>query len=140
MKLPGYIFPKPQFGKYVPFFGTNVAYNVGPFIFLPKDIYKDLEKDNPKPEHIALLIHEETHRKRQKEIGFVKFGLQYIFNPKYRFNEELIATKEGMRYLKKHKRPFDFDKRASLMSGFLYLWPVSKYYAKKELEKVWDEV
>jgi len=51
-----------------------------------------------------------------------------------------LAVREGMRYLKKNKVSFDFDKMARLMSGFLYLWPVSKYYSKKELKNAWDEV
>jgi len=73
-------------------------------------------------------------------MGILKFGFQYLFNSKFRFQEELLAVKEAMKYLKKRKIPFDFDKSAKFLSSYVYLWPVSKKYAKKELKKVWEEV
>lgn len=140
MKLASYIKPKPPFFKYIPMLNKYTANSLYPIIFMPKDVYEDLKSSNPDPRHIALLMHEETHRKRQKQIGWFRFGVKYLFNPGFRFNEELLAVKEAMRYLKKHKIPFDFERKAQVLSGGLYLWPVSKYYAKKELEQVWDEV
>lgn len=112
MKLPWYILKKPSIGNFVPLLGKNIANSIGPFIFLPK--------------HIALLLHKETHRKRQKQIGLFVFGFKYLFDPKFRFREELIAVKEGMKYLKKNNIPFNFDKNAKFLSSYIYLWPVSK--------------
>lgn len=73
-------------------------------------------------------------------MGFMKFGVRYIFNSGFRFEEELLAVKEAMKYLKKRKIPFDFDKSAKFLSSYVYLWPVSKKFAETELKKVWDEL
>ena len=140
MKLPQHVISKGSFLDLIPLLGRSTANSIGPFIFIPLNIYNDLKSKKPNPKHIALLIHEETHRKRQKKIGFIKFGIKYIFDSKFRFNEELLAVKEGMKYLKKNKIPFNFDKNAKFLSSYVYLWPVSKKYAEKELEKVWNEL
>lgn len=94
----------------------------------------------PNPLYIAALIHEQTHIERQKKLGLLKWGLKYVFFPKFRFNEELEAIKAQMVYLKKHKKEFNFEKRARFLSGWLYYWPVSYRVAKKELERVWKEI
>lgn len=140
MKLPHYVISKPRIFGSLPFIGNRTASSIGSYIFVPYKIYKDLTSRNPKPQHIALLIHEEAHRKRQKEIGFIKFGLHYIFNPAFRFHEELLAVKEAMKYLKENNIPFDFDGRAKFLSSYIYLWPVSKRYALQALKKAWNEI
>lgn len=140
MELPWYVISKGKIFDAIPVLGKATAQSIGPFIFLPSVIYKDLKSSNPNPKHIALIIHEETHRVRQKEVGFVKFGIQYLFNPKFRFAEELRAVKEAMKYLKTNNVPFDFENKAKFMSSFVYLWPVSKHYAEGELKKVWDSL
>jgi len=140
MKLPRYVISKGKFLHYLPLIGKSTAQSLGPIIFVPYHIYRDLQTDNPNPKHVALLIHEETHRKRQKEIGYLRFAYKYLFYSKFRFQEELLAVKEAMKYLKKNKIHFDFDQKAKFYSGYLYLWPVSKEYAEKELKKIWDEV
>lgn len=140
MILPWYVISKGTLLDSIPLLGESTANSIGPLIFIPQAIYKDLKSQNPNPKHVALFIHEETHSKRQKAMGFIKFGIQYIFNSRFRFEEELIAVKEAIRYLKKNKIQFEFDKNAKFMSSFVYLWPVSKNYAEKELRKVWNEL
>jgi hypothetical protein len=140
MKLPWYVISKGSLIHHLPLIGKSTAQSIGAFILIPDPIYRDLQTDSPNPKHIALLIHEETHKKRQSELGFIKFGVQYIFNSKFRFNEELLAVKAGMKYLKENNIPFDFDKNAKFLSSYVYLWPVSKEYAQKELQKVWNEI
>ncbi len=140
MKLPWYIISKGSLLHHLPLIGKSTAQSLGSLILIPDPIYRDLQTDHPNPKHIALLIHEETHKKRQGELGFIKFGIKYMFNSKFRFNEELLAIKAGMKYLKKNNIPFDFDKNAKFLSSYVYLWPVSKEYAEKELQKVWDEI
>lgn len=139
MKLPWYVISKGSILHHFPLIGKSTAQSLGPIILVPDPIYKDLQTDSPHPKHIALLIHEETHRKRQKEMGILKFAYHYIFDSKFRFQEELLAVKEAMKYLKKNKISFDFDRNAKFLSSYVYLWPVSKKYAEKELKKVWDE-
>jgi hypothetical protein len=140
MKLPWYVFSKGSLLYYLPLIGKSTAQSLGPIILIPNNIYQDLKSDNPNPKHLALLVHEETHRKRQKEQGYFKFAIRYLFNSNFRFQEELLAVKEAMKYLKKNNIPFDFDKNAKFLSNYVYLWPVSKEYAEKELKKVWNEV
>lgn len=135
MKLPWYLFSKGPLLHHLPLIGKLTAQSLGPIIFIPDPIYRDLKTDQPNPKHIALLIHEETHRRRQKEIGILKFAYQYLFNSKFRFQEELSAVKEAMKYLKKNQIAFDFNKNAKFFSSYVYLWPVSKEYAKIELKK-----
>ena len=72
-------------------------------------------------------------------MGWLVFGTKYLFSSKFRFSEELIAVKEAMKYLKKNHLSFNFDKKARTLSSYLYLWPVPKDYAEKELKRVWDE-
>ncbi len=140
MKLPWYVISKGSLLHHFPFIGKTTAQSLGLIILIPDPIYRDLQTDHPNPKHIALLIHEETHRKRQKEIGILKFAYQYLFKSTFRFQEELLAVREGMKYLKKNKITFDFEKNAMFLSDYIYLWPVSKEYTKKELKKVWDEI
>lgn len=104
------------------------------------DIYQDLKSNNPNPESIGVLIHEQTHVKRNQELGVLKFGVKYIFSPKFRFNEELIATKAQFRFYKQNKIKPDIKKRAKALSGWVYFWPVSYDYAFKELKRVWEEI
>lgn len=140
MKLPDYVILKPQAFRFIPFIGNKTANSIGSFIFLPLSIYIDLQSPDPDPRHIALLIHEETHRKRQEEIGFMKFGIQYVLNSKFRFAEELLAVKEAMKYLKKNNISFDFDNNTKFHSHYIYLWPLSKNLTGKALEKIWNEI
>jgi len=140
MKLPWYILSKGSFLHHLPLIGKSTAQSLGPIILVPDNIYRDLKSDNPNPKHLALLIHEETHRKRQKEMGYLSFAFRYLFNSNFRFQEELLAVKEAMKFLKKNHIEFDFDKNSKFLSSYVYLWPVSKEYAEKELKKVWDEI
>lgn len=140
MKLPAYVRSKGLLLQNIPIIGNSTAQCIGEFIFLPDSIYKDLQTDQPDPKNIALLIHEETHRKRQKEMGNLKFALLYLINPRFRFQEELLATKEAMKYLKQSGIPFDFERSAKILSSYLYFWPVTKERAAEELEKIWEEV
>lgn len=117
-------------------FTANAIY---PNIYLPKKVYENLCCQTPNLEYIGILIHEEMHIKREKQIGPIKFGLIYLISPKFRFNEELVATKEKYKFLKKHNIDPRIVKSAKALSGWLYLWPVSFAYAKKELEKAWEE-
>lgn len=96
-----------------------------------------MQTKNPNPYYIATLEHEKRHLEREKEVGFLKFGFKYLFSPKFRFQEELIADKEAMKFLKKKGLTFNIEKSARYLSSWLYLWPVSEEKAKKELTKLW---
>lgn len=139
MTVEPHIKAKPGFFRLIPWISNRTANALYPFIFLPREIYQNLQSENPDIKHVALLIHEQTHYNRQQKIGIVKFGVQYLFSPTFRFNEELIAVQEAMRYLKRQGQVFDIDMKAKHLSSWLYLWPVSKTYAREQLQRLWEE-
>lgn len=139
MKLPPYIKSK-KYIDFLPLIGKSTTNSVYPFIFFPDKIYNDLKSSNPNPINIALLTHEEVHRKRQVQMGALRFTIKYLLSPKFRINEELIADREYMKILKKNKLKFDIDKRAKQLSGHTYLWAISFEKAKELLEKITSEI
>lgn len=140
MKLPSNVRIKPRFLEFLPWLSSYTAQAIYPNIYFSEEVYKKLRSPNSDLKYVAVLLHEQTHIERQREMGFLKWGIKYVFSPKFRFNEELEAIKVQISYLKKHKRKFDIDKRARYLSGWLYFWPVSYKTAKKELEEAWGEI
>lgn len=109
-------------------------------IYLRRDIYNNLLKQDPSPENISILIHEQTHLKRSGgKVGFIR-GLKYWFNSRIRYTEEVAANREQLKYLKKHGCNFDFEKRAKHLSGFRYLFCTSYNKALRDLRKIWEEI
>lgn len=137
MRLPSNVRIKPRFWELLPWFSSYTAQAIYPNIYFSKDTYEKLSSSNPDLKYVALLLHEQTHIGRQRKLGWIKWGIKYVFSPKFRFNEELEAIKAQMSYLKKNKKEFDIEKSARYLSGWLYLWPVSYKTAKRELERVW---
>src|SRR3989339_225300 len=121
MKLTTNIKPKIGLWKFLPkIISSKTAQCIYPFIFLPKDIYDDILSKSPKPQSIAILLHEKAHLKRQKEKGIILWITLYIFSPKFRLNEELLAFKEQIKYLKKLNLTLDLELRAKRLSSWLY--------------------
>lgn len=139
MKLPKNVRVKSGILTLIPWVSGHTAQAIYPNIYLPKKYFNDLIHKSPDPKNVAILLHEQTHIKRQRETGFLKWGIKYIFSPKFRFNEELEAIKIQMNYLKRHKNTFDIGKSARFLSSWLYLWPVSYKFAKNELKRVWNK-
>lgn len=130
---------KPSFLRFIPGF-SYTAQAVSPYIFVAKEVFESLCSKNPNPKFIAVLEHEKKHIEREKELGFFNFGIKYLFSPEFRFQEELLAIKEGMKYLKKKGLGFDTARSAKFLSSWLYLWMVKYERAKKELDKLWEEI
>lgn len=124
----------------LPLFSNHTAHAIYPNIYIPKHVYRDLQTKNPDPKNVSILIHEQTHIKRQKELGRFLWGLKYCFSRKFRFNEEFIAIKESMKYFKKKKLKWDIEKSAGFLSSYLYLWCVSYSEAERKLSKAWREI
>lgn len=139
MPLKSYVKVKSGWWKLIPWLNKYTANAIYPNVYLPKEIYDNLKSQNPDPRNVATLIHEETHLKREKEIGPVRFGIKYLLSSKFRFNEELEAHKEAFKFLKRRKIKPNIERTAKFLSGWIYLWPVSFEIAKKELEKAWEE-
>jgi len=137
MKLTTNIKPKIGLWKFLPkIIFTKTAQCIYPFIFLPEDIYKDLISLTPKPESVAVLLHEKVHLERQKRKGIILWIILYIISPKFRLNEELLAFKEQIKYLKKLNLTLDLELRAKRLSSWLYLWCISYKKALLELKKL----
>ena len=140
MKLPPNVKIKPQFWEFLPWLSRYTAQAIYPNIYFSKEAYKKLCAPKPDPIYIAALIHEQAHITRQKKEGWFKWELKYIFSGKFRFGEEFEAIKPAMKYLKEKKIEFDIDKKAKILSGWLYFWPVSYKTAKKDLERIWRKI
>ncbi|MFH1971283.1 MAG: hypothetical protein ABIJ05_02770 [Patescibacteria group bacterium] len=141
MKLPSNIKVKRGLLDIFPF-SKYTAQAVYPNIYLPKHVYENLKLDKPNPQYIATLKHEQAHIERAIKIGWVMWDLKYIFYPRFRFNEEIEAIKNSMKYLKRNNRNnivFNTGKRAKRLSSWLYLWCVSYIKAKEKLDKAWNE-
>jgi len=133
------IIKKPFFCRFIPGF-SYTAQAISPFILVTPEVYNCLALENPHQMFIAVLEHEKKHIERQKELGFFNFGIKYLFSPEFRFQEELLATKEGMKHMKKVKLNWDTARSAKSFSSWLYLWMVSYERAKRELDKLWEEI
>ncbi len=132
----------PKNVKLLPFYLRFIRYrglSFYPWIFLRKDIYKDLLSESPSNLSIATLIHEQTHIKRMKKIGLTRFAIKYWIDKDFRFQEELAAVKESMEYLKKRGEVFNIEKTAKALSSYQYLWCTSYQKALQELNKVWTK-
>lgn len=136
MKLPLNVKPKTFIWNLFPF-SKYTAQAIYPNIYFKNEVYENLKSNSPNPRYIAALKHEQTHIERQKKMGWFRWGLSYIFSPKFRFNEELEAIKASMKYLKSRGKTFDTDRSARYLSGWLYLWCMSYKKAKTELDKTW---
>ena len=108
---------KPKIWEFIPWLSSYTAQAIYPNIFVSKEVYEDLSRSKPNHKFVAVLEHEKKHIERQKELGFIKFGIGYLFSTKFRFQEEFLAIKEGMKYLKKNKLTFDTDKSARYLSS-----------------------
>jgi len=127
---------KPFLWQFLPWLSSYTAQAIYPNIYVSKKVFENLKSKNPNPRFIAILEHEIKHLQRQKELGIIKFGIKYLFSPKFRFQEELLAIKEEMRYLKSKKLLFSIERAAKYLSSWLYFWMIPYQKAKEELEKI----
>src|SRR5258706_14861785 len=116
MELPKNVRVKSGIWNIIPWTNRN-GQGIYPNIYLPKFVYDGLASGNPSPWHIAQLIHEQEHLKRQKEFGLKKWFLKYIFVPMFRFEEEIAADIPKMKFLKNKKLNPYINKRAKQLSG-----------------------
>ncbi|MFA5770369.1 MAG: hypothetical protein WC894_02650 [Patescibacteria group bacterium] len=144
MKVSQNVRPKPSLPlvfRRIPFLHTlfhGTAQGIYPYIFIPKEIYKNLMSKNPNLYHVSLIVHEQTHLDRQREHGLILWIVKYLLNSKFRVMEELIANKYQMRYMKDHRLEFPFEKKAKMLSSWIYFWPVTYKEALKELKTAWN--
>lgn len=130
----------PWFGKYLPRFETKMASTFYPNIYLTEEDYNDYFSENPSIRVQAIVIHEQYHLKKWKEIGLIKFGLLYLFSKKFILEQELLAIKEQMKFLKQHDEVYDIERKAQHFSGKEY-WHLLKIdEARNLLTDLWNSI
>lgn len=139
MKIPKNVKPKNFFFNLFPF-SKYTAMAIYPNIYFTKEAFQSLISNNPSPDYIAALKHEQTHIERQRTMGWFKWGILYIFSSQFRFNEELAAIKSTMKQFKKEGLVFDIDKRARHLSNWTYLWCITYDEAKFKLHDAWSKI
>lgn len=118
---------------------TQTAQGIYPYILVPRHIYDELNSPAPNPYALALIVHEQTHLDRQSKYGWIKWMVSYAVSSKFRFEEELQAIRAQMGFLKRNGLSFPIEATAKLLSGPLYLKPVSYETATKQLNRAWEE-
>jgi hypothetical protein len=126
MKLGRNVGLRKGMAAHIPWYNNNIAQGLYPNVYLPKKVFENLKSKNPDPKYIAILAHEQKHVERQKEMGPFKWGMKYVFSPKFRFDEEILAIKA--------QKMIDVEKSAKDLSSWIYLWMVSYKTAKEKLE------
>jgi hypothetical protein len=124
----------------IPLFSTYTAHAIYPNVYLPRHIFNNLLTNNPRPEYVSVLIHEQTHITRQKRMGWFIWGLRYCLFPLFRFEEEIAAITQSMKYLKTYGLTWDTKRSAKFLSSYLYLWCVDFHTAKKTLDRIWKSI
>jgi hypothetical protein len=88
----------------------------------------------------ALIAHEEVHLHRQRDAGPTQWWGQYLTDPEFRYNEELLAHAAEFR----HQRTSDRNASARLLMAtalrlvaplYNYVPPVSLQQAMKDLRR-----
>jgi len=126
MKLAVNVKVKTGILEMVPWISNNTAQAIYPNIYLPKKVFENLKSLKPNPKYIDVLLHEEAHIKRQREMGLLRWGMKYVFSPRFRFNEEIFAIKA--------QKNVNVEKSARQLSSWVYLWMVSYEEAKNVLK------
>jgi len=140
MQIPNNVKLKKFPWTVLPIFSKFTANAIYPNIYIPRKTYENLQSKNPNLKNVSILIHEQTHIKRQRKMGWLLWGLKYCFSKKFRFNEEFVAIKESMKFFKKKGGKWDTKRSAKFLSSYLYLWCVSYSNAKQELDKAWEKI
>ena len=123
----------------LPWIGRGAATALYPNIYLPKTVYNDIFSDSPDPYNIALVLHEQEHISRIRQVGVLRWYVRYLLSRHFRFEEELVAIEPQIAYLKHAGLSFDFERKARQLSSWLYLWAVSYEEAAGRLRELRDD-
>lgn len=107
---------------------------VFPYIISPKFVIDGYM--NGEIKYIALIEHEFVHLRRISETVAIKWYLKYLFSPKFRLQEEVLAYTKQIKILRENNIKVDIDKFAEILSSFTYLKMVSKDKARSLLSEL----
>lgn len=130
----------PWFWKYIPFMETEMASTVYQNIYLTEKDYTDLCSENPSVLVQSILVHENYHVKKWKEIGLLKFSFLYFFSKKFKLEQELLAIREQMQFLKEHGETYDIERKAKHFSGKEYGYLLQIQEARRVLTDLWNSI
>ncbi|HSX08458.1 MAG TPA: hypothetical protein VLG11_06220 [Candidatus Saccharimonadales bacterium] len=123
----------------LPWIGGGTSTTLYPYVYLSRATYKSIRSANPDPYKISTLIHEEEHIKRIKNEGARRWYIKYFLDRHFRLEEELAATAPQFSYLKSLGLTFDMQRKARVLAGHLYFWPVSRKEALRRLSTLWEK-
>jgi hypothetical protein len=129
---------KPRFIESLPWIGKNTATALYPNVWLPRKVFEDLQSDNPDPFSVALVLHEQEHIKRMKGYGVVNWCWHYLTSRKFRFDEEIKATEPQFAHIKAAGLTFNIARKAKVLSGWLYFWPLRYDVTLERLNTLWE--
>lgn len=130
---------KPWWFNLTPWTGNKTAQAYAPYIFLPLWMYKEITSTPPNPWYVSVILHEQEHINRQRDFGpTLAWTFRYIFNRRFRFEEEIAASIPQFNHLKKHHLQFDIDRKAKQLSGLLYMHCIDYKTAHQTLLKAWE--
>ena len=130
----------PRWWRLVPFLGADIATTIYPNIFLPIDVYENIKSESPGVREQSILLHEKVHIRRQRELGPLIWNLKYVFLRSFRLNEELVAIKEQMQYLKTNNQSYDCENKAKQLASSTYLWVTSYEKGLDSLSTLWQSI
>lgn len=130
----------PSWWKYIPLLGTEITTAIYPNIYFPKEVYSNLLSKSPSILNQSILIHETVHIERQIAYGVFKWNVRYLCDKKFRLEEELIAIKTQMLFLKRNNETYDCKRKAKHFSSSVYLWVLSYDKSLTLLTDLWNEI
>ena len=137
MKLPNYVKPYSwlMHDKNAKGFTSFITKR----IYLRKEIFEDLKKDNPSHQNIAILKHEEIHFKNVNQANLIKYLVKFLLSQNFRLQIEVEAYRGQFKYLKKHGLKYDLDHSSKAMSSRRFLRVGSYEELKTIMNKTWKE-
>lgn len=121
----------------LPGIGRGTCHAVYPNIYLSRKVYSQVFTDKPDTYAMAVVIHEQEHLNRMKSYGVAKWYIRYLWSGSFRLEEELAATKPQFSYIKAQGLTFNLERKAHLLSGWLYLWAGKYQVILDRLTAIW---
>lgn len=127
---------KPWWMYIFPWLWGNTGIALYPNFYVSSEMYRNLNSERPTPRSISVALHELEHLKRARIFGVIHYYAAYVFNRRFRFEEEIACKKVEISYLRTHGESLDLTRAARMLSGWLYGWCTSEKEALQRLESL----
>jgi hypothetical protein len=125
------------FGK-APLLSDDIAQAIYPNIYLPQEQYDEFTSEEMSLWLESVLIYEKAHLKRQEKMHPLVLGIRYTFWKEFRLNEELLAIKEQMEFLKWRGGDYPIEEKVKQFSGKTYGHMTTEEEAREILTHLWQ--